>query len=320
MTSRQRFSLTLDFKRSDRIPLLEEGIREDVLDSWKISHHDLQQKISYDFHQMLTPSLDPIPHTIDFPRKHSELKRYFKRFNPTDPKRFSEEWPDQIKQCENTDCIRILRVHHGFFLSMGVEGWQDFVSLIDQIMENPGFVIDFMVRFGEFAARVFSLAAERLEIDAVYIIEPLGGKYGILIAPDLYETLVLASYQPLLSAVKTWGIKNIIFLTYSNIFRLIPKLLDRGISCLWVYETDAEEMDYLFLRKQFGRDLRLIGGIDLNILRQEKRKINEYLERNTQALLADGGYIPMLNGRVRTDIPLENYQYYRKLLNEIVTQ
>jgi hypothetical protein len=34
------------------------------------------------------------------------------------------------------------------------------------------------------------------------------------------------------------------------------------------------------------------------------------------ALLSDGGYIPMLDGRVRIDIPFDNYVYYKRLLEK----
>jgi hypothetical protein len=37
-------------------------------------------------------------------------------------------------------------------------------------------------------------------------------------------------------------------------------------------------MDYRSLRKEFGRDLRLIGGIDLDALRQNKAGIRREIE------------------------------------------
>ena len=77
-------------------------------------------------------------------------------------------------------------------------------------------------------------------------------------------------------------------------------------------------MDYLDLRGEFGRGLRLIGGIDLDVLRQGKDAICSELERVVPRLLADGGYIPLADGRVREDIPYENYVYYRSLLEEMV--
>ena len=34
-------------------------------------------------------------------------------------------------------------------------------------------------------------------------------------------------------------------------------------------------------------------------------------------LVADGGYEPLADGRIRPDVPFEGYSYYRKLLAEL---
>jgi hypothetical protein len=77
-------------------------------------------------------------------------------------------------------------------------------------------------------------------------------------------------------------------------------------------------MDYRDLRREFGRDLRLVGGIDLDVLRQDKDAIRREVEEKVPALLADGDFIPMLDGRVCGDIPFENYIYYKSLLEKLI--
>jgi uroporphyrinogen decarboxylase len=77
-------------------------------------------------------------------------------------------------------------------------------------------------------------------------------------------------------------------------------------------------MDYQDLRREFGRDLRLIGGIDLDALRQGKEAIRREVDEKVPPLLAEGGYIPMLDGRVRVDIPFENYVFYNRLLENMI--
>jgi uroporphyrinogen decarboxylase len=76
-------------------------------------------------------------------------------------------------------------------------------------------------------------------------------------------------------------------------------------------------MDYRDIRQEFGRDLRLIGGIDLDALRQDKEAIRREVEEKVPPLVAEGGYIPLADGRVRADVPFENYIYYRQLLREV---
>jgi hypothetical protein len=65
--------------------------------------------------------------------------------------------------------------------------------------------------------------------------------------------------------------------------------------------------------------LRLIGGIDTDLLRGDKRGIKREIEEKVPPLLADGGYIPLADGRIRADVHFENYRYYRQLLEEITT-
>jgi len=69
-------------------------------------------------------------------------------------------------------------------------------------------------------------------------------------------------------------------------------------------------------RNQFGRQLRLIGGIDLDALRQGKAAIKREVETNVPPLLQQGGYVPLADGRVREDVPFENYVYYRQLVQK----
>ena len=69
--------------------------------------------------------------------------------------------------------------------------------------------------------------------------------------------------------------------------------------------------------RQFGPELRLIGGLDLDVLRGDREAIRRELEEKVPPLLAQGGYIPLLDGRVRADVPWENYCYYRELLEHL---
>ena len=71
------------------------------------------------------------------------------------------------------------------------------------------------------------------------------------------------------------------------------------------------------LCNEFGPQLRLIGGIDLDALRLDKKAVRREVEEKVPPLLAGGGYVPLADGRVRADVPFENYVYYRKLLEKV---
>jgi uroporphyrinogen-III decarboxylase len=133
----------------------------------------------------------------------------------------------------------------------------------------------------------------------------------------MYEEFALENYLPILAVLEQNNVRWVIVRTYANARVLIPKMLEYGFNCLWACEVNTESMDYRDLRSCFGKDLRLIGGIDLDILREDKVAIKRELEKIVPNLVADGGYIPLADGRVRADIPFENYVYYRQLLSDL---
>ena len=99
---------------------------------------------------------------------------------------------------------------------------------------------------------------------------------------------------------------------------MIPSILKWGFNCLWAVEVNNDALDYRELRREFGRDLRLICGIDIDVLRQDRRALEREIEGKMPGFVADGGLIPLAAGRIRSDVPFDNYLYYRRLL-EIVT-
>jgi len=134
----------------------------------------------------------------------------------------------------------------------------------------------------------------------------------------MFNNLINISYEPLLEVLRRHDVETIIFRTYANSRILLPVVLERGFNALWACETYVEAMDYADIRREYGRDLRLIAGIDVDALRQDKETIRRELNEKLPPLLQQGGFIPLANGRVRAVVPYDNYVYYRSLLAEIV--
>ena len=211
----------------------------------------------------------------------------------------------------------MLRVHRGFFLSMGVYSWDRFSEVIRLLIKDPEFVHEALAIQGEFAARMAERVLREVDIDAAVFSEPIGGNDRPLLSPQMYEEFVLASYRPLLDVLSRNKVETIILRTFANTRILIPSILKWGFNCLWACEVNIEAMDYRDLRREFGPKLRLIGGIDLDALRRNKEAIRREVEEKVPPLLAGGGYVPLADGRVRADVPFENYVYYRKLLEKV---
>jgi uroporphyrinogen-III decarboxylase len=212
----------------------------------------------------------------------------------------------------------LLRVHRGYFLSMGVHDWGRFAEVVRLLIDDPAFVREAMAIQAELAAGLAERVLGEVEIDGAVFTEPIGGNDGPLISPRMYEEFVLTSYKPVFDVLRRHGVETIVFRTFANSRMLIPSILKWGFTCLWACEVNIEAMDYRDLRREFGRDLRLIGGIDLDALRRDKEAIRREIEEKVPPLVADGGYVPMADGRVREDVRFENYVYYRRLLEKVI--
>jgi len=321
MNSRQRFQETMRYGRPDRVPYFEEGIRREVLKAWQrqglAPDADLSQMFPSDQHEEIQVDLEPLPKLKRWPTSRAELEAFRRHLDPDDPRRLLSKWSKRIRAWQRRDHVLMLRVHRGFFLSMGVHDWRRFTEVVRLLIEDPQFVREAMAIQGEFAAGLAERVLQEVEVDGVVFTEPIGGNDRPLISPRMYEEFVLTSYKPVFDVLGRYGVETIVFRTFANARILIPSILKWGFTCLWACEVNIEAMDYRDLRREFGRDLRLIGGIDLDALRRDKDAIRREVEEKVPPLVADGGYVPLADGRVRADVPFENYVYYRQLLEKV---
>ena len=318
MNNKLRFNNIMNFREIDRTLYFEEGIRKEVLKKWKIKKTNFQKQFKVDYREDIIPDVEVKPALKKWPTTIKELGKLKNRLNPNDSSRLPKNFKSNITKWKTRDFPLILRVHRGFFLSMGVYDNHRFLEVLHLLTENPILVKEFMKIQGEFAASLAESILKEIQVDAVFFSEPIGSNVNSLISPQMYEEFVLESYLPLLSICDKYNIQTKIFLTYANSSALIPSILKYGINCLWACEVNCEEMDYLKLRKEFGKDLRLIGGIDLDTLSKDKHSIKKEILSKVPLLIEQGGYIPLADGRVRSNVSFENYAYYRKLMDEII--
>ncbi|MBN1146302.1 MAG: hypothetical protein JXA78_03530 [Anaerolineales bacterium] len=324
MNSRQRFLETMRYGAPDRVPLFREGIRDGVLESWRMQglppDQDLDDIFAFDVREEIDLNLDARLDLFELSGLQDGLERLRSSLASEDPARLPEGWPERLPAWQQRQQALMLQVHDGFFLCLGVGDWRSFARAMYLLVDHPEFVRQAMLIFGEASARLAEKLLRQVPIDAAVFSEPIGGLHGPLVSPETYGRFVLPSYKPILDVLERYGVEAIIFRTYANTRLLLPKVIESGFNCLWAVECNPQAMDYLSLRKEFGKHLRLVGGIDLDVLRQGEPAIRQELERVVPPLLDQGGYVPLADGRVRQDIPFEHYIYYRRLLEHLAQQ
>jgi hypothetical protein len=247
----------------------------------------------------------PVSNVEDF----RELK---KRYTANLGGRYPEMWKDILlpnwKKREHPLILGRNCSTAGFYWRarewMGTEnlcyGWYDEPELMHEMME---FIADFTIE-------VSKPVLLQTDIEYVMISEDMSMKNGPLLSPDQYKTFIFPHMKKLVDFFKKNGVKYVMVDTDGNCEALIPMLLDAGVDGIWPLERVAE-MDPVKIRKKFGKDLRLSGGVD----KMEIAKGKEAIEKQLAALvplIEEGGFIPTIDHLASPDISLENFTYYMK--------
>ena len=322
MNSRQRFLECMRFGTPDRPPCFQEGLRDDVLEKWQgqgmPAGMQLEQLFDYDQREEISLDLFSRLDLADLAGTPEGLARWKRSLNPADGRRLPTGWKKDLERWRSRQHVLMVQVHPGLFETLGIGDGRSFTRALYLIVDQPEFVRNAMAIHGEFAARLLERFLKEVQVDAAVFSEPIAGNHGPLISPRTYSDLVLPAYQPVLDVLSNYGVETVILRTYANARALLPVILRAGFNCLWAVETELDAMDYRSIRQAFGSQLRLIGGIDVDVLRQGEQAIRQEIEVKVRPLLAQGGYIPLADGRVRSDMPFENYRFYRQLLESTV--
>lgn len=322
MTERERFHRLFHGKPVDRPPLLEEGIREEVIEHWRTqgmpadkSHLEI---FGLTAHENIGPDIRFQPKYFGKVMDLSS-REYCRAFNVS-RKRFPDDWDETVEHLKNRDHIVCIWAYRGFFQALGVGNWATLEKVLYEVHDYPDRVQEFLELYGDFCARMLEVTLDDVEPDFIYLSEPISYSNGPLISPQMFERFAIPAYEKIIEAARTRGVEHILVSTYGNTAALLPAMIEAGVNILWVSEaSETPEMDYLDLRRKYGPGLGLIGGIPLRVLELgSEQKMSQELNEKVTPLLQSGRYIPLCSGRVRQEIPWESYQRYREILTEIV--
>ena len=146
------------------------------------------------------------------------------------------------------------------------------------------------------------------EVDVFWYWEDMAYKHGPLIDPQLYRRFSLVHYRRVNDWLRSHGIRYIGLDSDGDVNALIPLWIESGINMLWPFERQSG-MDPLEVRRTFGRDLILMGGIDKRALVPGGDVMRREVDR-VMPLVQDGGYIPELDHSVPPDVSWPNFLEY----------
>jgi len=252
--------------------------------------------------------------TVETPDDWKQVK---KRLDPSTPGRYPDNWEELKAKWQTRDHPLCLLTNGTFgFYSMarrlmGTENlsyaWYDYPAMMHEMMET----------FADFFIETVHRALDELEVDYFNFFEDMAGKGGPLISPAQFREFILPGYRRVCNFLREHGVEIIWVDSDGDTRPLIPLWLEAGVTCHWPLEV-AAGMDPVELRKQYGTDLALVGGIDKRELAGGRKAIEAELMKKLPFLLETGGYIPTVDHTVQPGVPYRDFMYYLELKRKIV--
>jgi uroporphyrinogen decarboxylase len=248
--------------------------------------------------------------------RESWEKHYKPRMRPDDPRRFpsQESWTEEwVEKWTRPDRDYPLFIYAGSLYGRQRQ-WFGLVRVSEIIYDDPGLFEEIVETCADIAiALIERICGEHgLRPEAASMWEDMCYNAGPLISPRTFKQVLVPHYRRIVDTLHRYGVDVVSVDCDGKIDKLVPLWLEAGVNCMLPLEIGTWGADPVEYRKEYGRDLLIMGGFNKRILAARKSDITAEVER-LAPLVEEGGFIPFCDHLVPPDVPLSNYIHY---LNE----
>jgi len=174
--------------------------------------------------------------------------------------------------------------------------------------DSPAFVERMMEERADSIIRITEEVLKHTRVDVFWYWEDMAYNHAALVDPKMYRKFAFKHYARVNDWLRGKGIRHIGLDSDGQISELIPIWVDSGITHLWPFEVQSG-MDVLEVRRKYGRNLALVGGIDKRACTHGFAEIHREVDR-VMPLVEQGGYIPELDHSVPPNLSWPNFNEY----------
>jgi len=259
-----------------------------------------------------TDGTSTIPHYIDYGLKDRETwKEYKKRLVKDRSKRIPKDLVEKYKKAEATGFPIIIGAGSLLGVPRDLIGFENYALMF---YDDPVLMEEIIETWADLIIDNLEAILPKYKFDAASMWEDIAFNHGPIISPDMFRKYAMKHYKRITGLLNKHGV-DIVFLDCDGcIYDLAGLWLESGVNTMFPIEVQGT--DPVELRKRFGKDMRLMGGVNKRQLSQGKKEIENELKR-LLPLVKDGGYIPHIDHRCPPDVSWENFVYYLNKKKEI---
>ena len=259
-----------------------------------------------------------MPQFVKFPAETREEFRAFSRarMNPDLAARIGADYVERLQAYRDRDFPLIIISDRWGGMFGGPRNLVGVERLCTLFHDDPTFVEEMMETIADFIIAMMGKILDHTDVDVYGFWEDMAYKTGPLIGPTALRRYALPHYRRVAEFVRSRGVKLVALDSDGDITSLIPVWLDAGVNVLYPFEAQCG-MDVNAVRRKYGQDLRMWGGINKRAIAEGPAAIDAELAR-VRALIEEGGYIPAPDHSLPPDTSFPNYRYYMDRLAEML--
>ena len=356
MTDRERFNNQMHYKPVDRCFNMEFGYWEENFHEWSLftengitNNWEADRFFNFDNIGGVGGCVDIHPRfpdqrvgetattyimmngdglTAEVPKDgHDTIPHYIKAtiVTPDDWKKVKEERFRRDDPARRVDVEALKKAHpptRDYALGVGcgsmigrVRDMLTFEGLAYATYDYPEMVEDMVETRCRFVEDFLDQVLGQIDFDLATGWEDICFKNGPIVSLSFFTDVVVPRYERIGKKLHAHGIDLWYTDCDGDVRPLLPGFLKAGINCLFPFEVNgcAHPAELL---NEWGKDLRIMGGVDKIELGKGPAAIKAYME-TLVPLVQRGGYIPFCDHRCPPNVKPEDYLYYLDLKEQM---
>ena len=243
-------------------------------------------------------------------------KYYAPRLDPNHPDRLPKDWDIVVKKWADPNRDYPLFLREGSLFGW-IRNWMGLEAVSYVVYDDPAFFQEMVETVADCTYGTLErILACGVQFDMGTFWEDMCYNAGPLLSPAHFKKYLVPQYKRIVKLLHKHGVDIIYVDCDGKIDDLLPLWLDAGVNCMFPIEIGTWGADPIKFRKQYGKDLLLLGGFDKHILATTKDAIEKEVFR-LAPLVEEGGYIPFCDHHVPPDVPLENFAHYVRTARKV---
>jgi len=256
-----------------------------------------------------------LPETLRYPLKGT--RESWEKFRPfLDPNRINRypaDWRERAAKLNAEDRVTT-------FMGGSFYGWlRDFMGVEELsylMLDDPDLLREMVETITDHFITLTEPILEATRFEFVYFWEDCCSATAPLYSPKIYREIFDPYYKKLIAFYKSHGVPLALIDSDGRVDQLVPCFKESGFDIIFPLEVGTWKATPDAMRESFGKDLKIMGGVDKFYMARSEDELRQYLLTLVPAVKA-GGFLPMPDHRVPPEVDWAHMQSYVRIFREV---